>query len=59
MNNKFIKTSDEATAILLRESGLIELEKEADKWVFINEPNKIQFSSDNLKDAHTTSILHF
>lgn len=55
----FVKTSDEETANLLRASGLTELEKEADKWVFINEPNKIQFSNDKMKDAHTTDILHF
>lgn len=59
MNKKFIKTSDEETANLLRASGLMELAKEGDKWVFVNEINKIQFSKDKMKDAHTTDILHF
>lgn len=59
MEKKFIKTSDEETANLLRASGLMELAKEGDKWVFVNEINKIQFSKDKMKDAHTTDILHF
>lgn len=59
MDKKFIKTSDEETANLLRASGLMELAKEGDKWVFVNEINKIQFSKDKMKDAHTTDILHF
>lgn len=56
---KFIKTDDEATAKVLREAGLTELAKEGAKWVFINEPNKIQFSSEEIKGCHTTDILHF
>ena len=59
MDKKFIKTSDEETANLLRASGLMELSKEGDKWVFVNEINKIQFSKDKMKDVHTTDILHF
>lgn len=59
MDKKFIKTSDEETANLLRASGLMELAKEGDKWVFVNEINKIQFSKDKMKDVHTTDILHF
>ena len=59
MDKKFIKTSDEETANLLRASGLMELAKEGDKWVFVNEINKIQFSKDKMRDAHTTDILHF
>lgn len=59
MDKKFIKTSDEETANLLRSSGLMELAKEGDKWVFVNEINKIQFSKDKMKDVHTTDILHF
>lgn len=59
MDKKFIKTSDEETANLLRASGLMELAKEGDKWVFVNEINKKNFSKDKMKDAHTTDILHF
>ena len=60
MNNKdlFIKTSDEHTAELLRESGLPELEKENDKYVFANRPNTVEFASDNMK-MHFTNIVTF
>ena len=59
MSNKhFIKTSDEATALMLRKIGLQELSKEGNKFVFINEPNKIQFSSDNMK-MNFTDVLTF
>lgn len=54
----FVKTSDEHTAILLREAGLLELEKERDRWVFANCPNKIEFASDNMK-MHYTNVLTF
>ena len=58
MKNKFIKTSDEKTANLLRESGLVEVGKEGDKWVFVNN-DKIQFSTDNLRGCQQTDILLF
>ena len=54
----FIKTTDEKTAALLRESGLHELAKEGNKWVFVNEPDKIVFSSDD-NAMHYTNILTF
>lgn len=59
MNNnfKFVKTSDPHTAELLREAGYPELEKEGDKWVFIND-NRVEFSSDNTK-MNFTNILTF
>lgn len=56
---QFIKTSDEHTATLLRNSGLIELAKEGNKWVFINENDKVKFSADKMKECFTTDILHF
>ena len=59
MKQKFIKTNDEQTANLLREQGLIELDKEDGKWVFVNDTDKIQFSIDNLKGVQKTNILHF
>ena len=45
MKQHFIKTKDEHTANILRESGLIELEKEGSFWVFVNDISKINFSS--------------
>lgn len=55
----FIKTSDEQTAQLLRDAGLQELDKDGGLWVFINEPTKIDFSSNDMKNVHSTNILHF
>lgn len=47
-NKNFIKTSDEETAKLLRNSGLYELAKEGNFWVFVNS-DKINFSSEEMK----------
>ena len=58
MDKKFIYTSDEETAEKLRELGFQELPKEGNRWMFIND-NKINFSSDVMKDVQTTNILHF
>ena len=49
MKQKFIKTSDEQTANLLREAGYVELAKEGNRFVFINDSNKMDFSSSDLK----------
>ena len=57
MKNNFIKTADEHTAELLRQSGLIEMPKEAGMWVFVNDKNKI--TMEEMKDVHVTDILHF
>jgi len=46
MKGKFVKTSDEHTAKLLREAGLHELTKEGNRWVFVAEPEKMEFASD-------------
>lgn len=54
---KFVKTSDAATAQLLREAGYPELAKEGNKWVFVNQGKVIEFAS---QDAIThTNILTF
>lgn len=53
----FIKTSDQNTAALLRNAGLKELEKEDGKWVFVNEPDKLNYSLKDMKDCHKTNIL--
>lgn len=59
MKKNFIKTTDKHTAELLREAGLKELAKEGNRWVFINEPNKLDFSTDDQKNIHATNILCF
>lgn len=59
MKQKFIKTSDESTAILLRECGLQELQKEDGKWVFINDQDKLVFADSKTKKCFSTDILHF
>lgn len=41
---KFIRTSDEETAAQLRQGGLIELPKDGNFYVFINEVGKVNFS---------------
>lgn len=53
----FIKTSDQNTAAILRNAGLKELEKEDGKWVFVNEPDKLNYSLKDMKDCHKTNIL--
>ena len=59
MKQNFVKTSDEYTANLLREAGLTELPKEGNKWVFINDGDKKNFSISGMKECHTTDILCF
>lgn len=58
MDKNFIATTDEATAEELRKLGFQELPKQGNRWMFIND-NKINFSSDVMKDVQTTNILHF
>lgn len=55
-NANFINTTDIETADLLRELGFKELPKSGDRFVFINEPNKIQFSSENLRLNYTDKL---
>ena len=54
----FIQTTDAETVATLRSLGFKELPKSGDRFVFINEPNKIQFSSDNMK-MNFTDVLTF
>lgn len=57
MKQNFIKTSDEHTAKLLRQSGLTELPKEGSMWVFVNDNNKI--TMEEMKGVQLTDILRF
>ena len=52
----FVKTSDPETAKALRDIGLQELAKEGSRWVFINEPNKMSFSSKEMKLNYTNTL---
>lgn len=54
----FVKTNDQETAEILRASGFVELEKEGDKWVFLNNPSKAEFSTLKGK-VYTDSKLSF
>lgn len=56
MKSHFINTTDIETADLLRKLGFKELPKSGDRFVFINEPNKIQFSSENMKLNFTNAL---
>lgn len=56
MKANFINTTDIETADLLRKLGFKELPKSGNRFVFINEPNKIQFSSENMKMNFTDKL---
>ena len=56
MKANFINTTDIETADLLRRLGFKELPKSGNRFVFINEPNKIQFSSENMKMNFTDKL---
>lgn len=56
MKSHFINTSDKETAETLRQLGFVELPKSGKFWVFVNEPNKIMFSSDNMKLNYTDKL---
>lgn len=56
---KFIKTTDEHTAKILRDAGYIELAKEGSHFVFINDYDKTTFSSDDGKKVYYTNKLTF
>lgn len=50
MNGKnFVKTTDPKTAEYLRRAGFVELKKEGDRFVFLNEINKVNFDDKDLK----------
>lgn len=52
----FINTNDEGTAETLRELGFKELPKSGEYFVFLNEVNKVQFASENLKMNFTDRL---
>lgn len=56
-NKKFINTSDEETAEVLRKCGFVELPKSGKYWVFVNEPGKIQFSNGDWKMSFTDKLM--
>lgn len=58
MKGTFINTTDEYTAEILRSLGFKELPKSGNRFVFVNEPNKMQFSSSDMK-MNFTDILTF
>ena len=58
MKGTFINTTDEHTAEILRSLGFKELPKSGNRFVFVNEPNKMQFSSSDMK-MNFTDILTF
>lgn len=45
----FVKTNDAETAEMLRKAGFVELAREGDKWVFLNENGKMDFSDSKAK----------
>ena len=57
MNKKnFIKTSDKETWLLLKKEGYTELQKEGDKWVFLNDKD-FNFSSYDRKNIEYTNQM--
>ena len=56
-NNKhFIATSDENTAEILRKLGFYELEKQGNQWMFVNQPERLTFASDDMKLNYTDML---
>ena len=54
----FIATSDENTAKILRKLGFYELEKQGSFWMFVNQPERLRFLSDDMKFNYT-DVLTF
>lgn len=52
----FIKTSDRETWLLLKKEGYTELQKEGDKWVFLNDKD-FNFSSHEKKNMEYTNQM--
>ena len=53
----FIATTDSETADTLRKLGFKEITStNSNYWTFINEPNKIMFSSDDVKVNYTDKL---
>ena len=57
VNYKFVKTSDEHTADLLRKAGFQELAKEGKRWVFINEVGKLNFSDKDYNVSFDSKLI--
>lgn len=55
----FVKTTDPETAKALREAGFPELEKEGNRFVFLNQPKNQAAFSQNNKKMHFTDVLTF
>ncbi len=58
MDKKFIVTNSPDTYAFLKKLGFEEISNDNKNWYFLN-TNKIMFSSDDLKGATFTDILHF
>ena len=57
MDNKhFICTTDPDTAKMLKKLGYEELPKQGNRWMFLNNQDKIVFSSDNFKLHYTNNL---
>lgn len=55
----FIYTSDQETCQKLRDLGFQEINYDGTRWCFLNDTNEMKFSTDGMKDVHTTNVLHF
>lgn len=53
----FIKTSDKEIWLLLIKEGYTELQKEGNKWVFLNNGN-FQFSNHDLNNMEFTNQMY-
>ena len=60
MSNKknFICTTSAETAEQLRSEGLIEIEKQGNRFVFINDASKAEFGKVNKSQITFTNILY-
>lgn len=56
-NKPLVKTTDEETANFFREMGLKELPQEGNRWVFVNEWDKINFSEEKNLKYNFSNIL--
>ena len=56
MKQYFVHTSDEETALRLRELGFQELPKEGNRWVFLNDPERFQFAENDMKVNFTNKL---
>ena len=53
----FVKTHDPETAQMLRDEGFVELEKESNCWVFLNQPGKINFKESGAKVSFDNKLM--